>query len=178
MIDKFHLVGKPHCPEEHLLSTPNIIYDNLPFFEASLQVREQSVLRLKRNSSGEISPILSKEELVSPVVTDAISSVKDFIGFMGAWKSSIGCNFRLSKGIGEQVWISFLEEKLLPEKYINSLMLEDKFSGLGIIQISRLKQRRSTSFSISKYRLKNFVKTHIPLIAYNAARDIWIRYFK
>ena len=178
MLDNFHLVGKSNCPEEHLLSIPNIIYDNLPFFEASLQVREQSVLRLEKKSSGEISPILSNEELVSPIVTDALPSIKDFVGCMGGWKASLGSNFQLSKGLGEQVWISLLQEKFLPENYIKNLVLEDKFSGLGVIQISNLKRRKPISPSMCKYRLKNLVKTYIPLFAYNAAREVWIRYFK
>lgn len=178
MLDKFHLIGKNYCPEEHLLSTPNLIYDNLPFFEASLQVREQSVLRLEKNSLGVISPVLSNEELVSPIVTDAFSSIKDFVCCMGGWKASLGGNFQLSKGLGEQVWMALLEEKILPENYIKNLMLEDKFSGLGVIQISKLRRRKPISPSMFKYRLKNLVKTYIPLFAYNAARDVWIRYFK
>ena len=178
MVENRNLPGSIGCPVKSLLHLPNFIYENLPFFEASLQVREQSVLRLEKKN-GSIRPLLTNRVLVSPLVQQNFSSVLDFVCFQAKWKKELHDEFKLNPNFIQDVWMGILTSNLLPLEYLNALVLEDEFSGLGLIDVSK-RRVNSQRFSLLflKSKIKNIIKAYIPLFAYNFAREIWIKHIK
>lgn len=161
-----------------MLRLPNLIYENLPYFEASLQVRKQSVLRLDRKNKT-IKPLLATGMLVSSVVQENFNSVLDFVCYYANWKKELKEDFKLNETFVEDAWIAVLSSKLLPQAYLKALLLEDDFSGIGLINVSQKKiNSQQLSTLLFKTKIKNVIKEHIPLIAYNFAREFWIKYFK
>jgi hypothetical protein len=66
--------------------------------------------------------------------------------------------------------MGILTSNLLPLEYLNALVLEDEFSGLGLIDVSK-RRVNSQRFSLLflKSKIKNIIKAYIPLFAYNFA---------
>lgn len=178
MVENRNLPSCIGCFTESLLRLPNLIYENLPYFESSLQVREQSVLRLQMKN-GKIFPLLTNDALISPVVQENFGCVLDFVTFQANWKRVLGDRVEMSEQFIQDVWMSILTSDVLPQHYLNALTLKDEFSGLGLIKVAKQKIKSKKTFLLFyKTKIKNIIKEHIPLCTYNFAREIWIRYFK
>ena len=178
MLENRNLPQANGCFADSMLRLPNLIYENLPYFEASLQVRKQSVLRLERKDET-IKPLLADGILVPSVVQENFSSVLDFVGYYAKWKKELKEDFKLNEIFIEDVWMGVLTSNLLPQAYLKALLLEDDFSGLGLLNVSEKKiNSQQLSMLFFKTKIKNVIKEHVPLIAYNFAREFWIKYFK
>lgn len=168
------------------------IYDNLLFFESSIQVREGSVLRLERGKDGVVAGKTSNNGICTSLIMEGQREAEKYINYFAKNKKNFKNQLNFDFELSEILWEAMLLYDFIPISYQDELRLEDDFNGLSILSYERklnlwrsetkeiqgkiLAERRNTM--LGKYLLKTYVKRYIPTPFYSFARKVWINLIK
>ena len=168
------------------------VFENQLFLEAAMQAPygqlEKMVLK-----NGCAAPQCRSDAGFSEYIPIAQEAFCGFAEWVALWKKRTGDALKLDFELAEAIWICLLKFQYLPQELVDSFWLADDFSGNPIWKYDAVKQawhgavmeaplvfnlqKVGTKISL-KYRIKNYIKAHIPFFAYDWARKLWVKYIK
>ena len=141
--------------------------------------------------NGAAIQVLGTDAGFSDYVPVAQEAFCEFVEWTAFWKKHLGSAMSFPFELAEDIWICLLKFGLLPRDLVDSFWLGDDFSGNPHWKYDPEKQiwqgavmQSPLAFSLQKdnvkpglkYRVKNYVKAHIPYFAYTWAQKIWHQY--
>lgn len=163
------------------------VYDNQLFLEAAMQVPHGQLEKFELEN-GHAFPKFYSDANFSEHIPVAQESFCEFVEWIARWKRETGSMLKLNFELAEAIWVCILKFRFLPEELVNSFWLADSFSGNPTWKYDAVEQiwhgsvmdapltftlRKNNEKKSIKYRVKNYVKAHIPYFAYTWAQKIW-----
>ncbi len=188
MLDKF---GCEYSGLTSFFSGVHPIYDNIVFFESSLQVPYGQLLEICKDEDGEFVFRCNNAKQTSEYILKAQSRSIEFSKNDAEIYGVLGEKYDYSLSMAEDIWMCLLYYNLLPCEIMNHFSLDDDFGGNETwiynpkthyfeSSISKVPFvfYKSHSIEALKQRIKNFVKDYTPQFLFEMFRQIWLRYIK
>lgn len=166
------------------------LYDNMLFLEAAMQVKQGTTLSI-RKENGAFVPICAPDNRIDDRVIRMQESFLDYVKEEALFEKESGFRYDYDLLFAEDIFASLIEAKLLPEEMLQSLQIEDRYSGNNIWRFDSdrmlwISDSAKSAFVYNKpgrkinlkNRIKNAVKKHCPDFLYEYLRIFWIRYLK
>ena len=193
-LNNITLTKQLNCPESSLAITTegrHPLYDNLLFLEALMQVPYGQLTELIQNDSGSIEPICTEPLVISEEIQRAQKCFLQYVENEAQWAKKLGYHFDYPLSLAEDIFAALIDCDLIPKWLLSNLKIDDAFSGHKQWEYdaeTRTWHSALTSFPFRfdshhsimsmKNRIKNYVKSHIPLSLYEPFRLIWIKYIR
>ena len=193
-LNNITLTKQLNCPESSLAITTegrHPLYDNLLFLEALMQVPYGQLIELIQNDNGSIEPVCTEPIVISKEIQRAQKCFQQYVENEAQWAKKLGDHFDYPLSLAEDIFAALIDCDLIPKWLLSNLKIDDAFSGHKQWEYdaeTRTWHSALTSFPFRfdshhsimsmKNRMKNYVKSHIPLSLYEPFRLIWIKYIR
>ena len=141
--------------------------------------------------NGAFVPICAPDNRIDDRVIRMQNSFLDYVKEEALFEKESGFRYDYDLLFAEDIFASLIEERLLPEEMLQSLQIEDRYSGNNIWRFDSdrmlwISDSAKSAFVYNKpgrkinlkNRIKNAVKKHCPDFLYEYLRIFWIRYLK
>lgn len=167
------------------------VYDNQLFLEAAMQAPCGQLKKMELEA-GKAMPKFLGDAGYAEEIPKAQEAFCRFVEWYALWKRQLGSGMDVPFELAEDIWICLLKFRCLPQKLEDSFWIADGFSGNPHWKYDSENQiwrgavlEAPLAFCLQKdhvkptlkYRVKNYVKAHIPYFAYSWAQKVWHRYF-
>lgn len=188
------LTKQLNCPEASLAITTegrHPLYDNLLFLEALMQVPYGQLTGLRQHDDGRIEPVCTQPPAIPEEIRTAQAYFLQYVEEEAQWANLLGTHFNYPLSLAEDMFAALVDCDLIPAWLVNNLKIDDAFSGhkqweydpkarTWHSSLASVPFRFDAPHSIMsvKNKIKNYVKSHVPLSLYEPFRLIWIKYIR